>query len=198
MLTEQNKALIDTLEARMAISPQLAKGLRELWWRQAGQLLDAARAQGAASSETAIDQLIGERDEAEESLSQAYYLITGRSPEWSNMFGHKEALEEIDEAQTILRKAVAGAASAVPAGWLIEGDMPDSSPGWMTLNPAEALWGIVLTKESDLALRFSRREDAEAYFGTHIDEGPYRITQHDWRLKAERTPPPPVQDQGTG
>jgi hypothetical protein len=49
-------------------------------------------------------EVIDQRDKAEESLSQAYYLITGRSPEWSNLFGHDEALEEIDDAQTALRK----------------------------------------------------------------------------------------------
>jgi hypothetical protein len=33
-------------------------------------------------------QTIDERDRAEEALSQAYFLITGRSPEWSNLFGY--------------------------------------------------------------------------------------------------------------
>ena len=51
---------------------------------------------------------VQEREDAEESLSQAYFLITGRSPEWSNLFGHAEALEEIDDAQTTLRKEITG------------------------------------------------------------------------------------------
>lgn len=51
-------------------------------------------------------QLINERDNAEEAISQAYYLITGKSPEWSNLFGHAEALEEIDKAQTLLRQTI--------------------------------------------------------------------------------------------
>lgn len=51
-------------------------------------------------------QLIVQRDAAEEALSQAYFLITGRSPEWSNLFGHDEALEEIDAAQQTLRKSL--------------------------------------------------------------------------------------------
>jgi hypothetical protein len=55
--------------------------------------------------EQGVSQLIEERDAAEEALSQAFYLITGRSPEWSNLFGHKEALEEIDAAQRALRDA---------------------------------------------------------------------------------------------
>ena len=48
-------------------------------------------------------QTIDERDKAEESLSQAYYLIIGESPEWSNLFGHEEAIEAIDDAQRCLR-----------------------------------------------------------------------------------------------
>lgn len=54
--------------------------------------------------ETAL-KIINERDAAERALSQAYYLITGKSPEWSNLFGHKEVLQEIDEAQQLLRTA---------------------------------------------------------------------------------------------
>lgn len=34
--------------------------------------------------ERSIEQLVTERDDAEQALSQAYYLVTGRSPEWSN------------------------------------------------------------------------------------------------------------------
>lgn len=60
------------------------------------------------------EQALKERDDAEEALSQAYYLVTGRSPEWSNCFGHKEALEEIDEAQRLLLNAAT--LSASPAG----------------------------------------------------------------------------------
>ena len=48
-----------------------------------------------------------ERDDAEQALSHAYYLITGKSPEWSNLFGHAEALEEIDTAQYLLRTEIA-------------------------------------------------------------------------------------------
>lgn len=51
-------------------------------------------------------QTIDERDAAEETLSQAYYLITGRSPQWSNMFGYQEALQDIDDAQRCLRAEV--------------------------------------------------------------------------------------------
>jgi hypothetical protein len=51
-----------------------------------------------------LGEVIDERDEAIEAVSQAYYLIVGRSPEWSNLFGVKQALEDIDDAQSILRE----------------------------------------------------------------------------------------------
>lgn len=51
-------------------------------------------------------ELIDQRDAAEEAFSQAYFLVTGRSPEWSNRFGHAEALEEIEDACTLLRKSI--------------------------------------------------------------------------------------------
>lgn len=50
-------------------------------------------------------KVIDERDTAEQALSQAYYLVTGNSPEWSNHFGHTEALEEIDTALRLLKSA---------------------------------------------------------------------------------------------
>lgn len=56
--------------------------------------------------ETAQSQLIDERDGAEEALSQAFYLVVGRSPEWSNHFGKNEAIEEIDSAQYVLRAEI--------------------------------------------------------------------------------------------
>jgi hypothetical protein len=56
--------------------------------------------------EAQVDQLIDERDDAQEALSRAYYLVTGRSPEWSNLFGAPECLEEIDDAQNVLRKSL--------------------------------------------------------------------------------------------
>lgn len=50
-------------------------------------------------------KVIDERDAAEQALSQAYYIITGNSPEWSNNFGHAEALQEITDAVTLLKSA---------------------------------------------------------------------------------------------
>jgi len=65
----------------------------------------------------AILQVIDERDAAEEALSQAYYLITGSSPHWSNRFGYKEALEDIDDAQQLLRKSLAKPSPLEGTGW---------------------------------------------------------------------------------
>jgi hypothetical protein len=58
-----------------------------------------------AAQERKIKQLILERDDAEQALSQAYYLVTGRSPEWSNLFGHDQALEDIKDACEVLKMA---------------------------------------------------------------------------------------------
>lgn len=52
-----------------------------------------------------IHQKKEHRSSAEEALSHAYYLITGRSPQWSNLFGYEQALEDINDAQISLRKA---------------------------------------------------------------------------------------------
>lgn len=56
-------------------------------------------------AERDIEQLIGERDDAQEAMSQAYYLVTGRSPEWSNKFGYEQALEDIADAMSVLKRA---------------------------------------------------------------------------------------------
>lgn len=48
-------------------------------------------------------QTIDERDSAEQAISQAYYLIKGESPQWSNLFGYEQALEDIDDAQKCFR-----------------------------------------------------------------------------------------------
>lgn len=65
--------------------------------------------------ETAHLATIDERDEAQEAISQMYYLIIGRSPEWSNLFGVKEALEEVDDAQSLLRTQITSQAARIAA-----------------------------------------------------------------------------------
>jgi hypothetical protein len=53
----------------------------------------------------AIENVIDERDAAEQAMSQAYYLVTGNSPEWSNNFGYTEALQEIEDCLLLLKTA---------------------------------------------------------------------------------------------
>lgn len=62
---------------------------------------DYAEVAKAVSSQ--LERLTG----AQEAFSQAYYLITGRSPKWSSEFGSPEALQEIDDAQRLLRGEIA-------------------------------------------------------------------------------------------
>lgn len=70
------------------------------------------------------------------------------------------------------------AAAKVETGWLIE---HADEPKWLILSTAEALCGVDWTKDSIAAVRFARREDAEAYVWTHFGgEGPIRITEHRW------------------
>lgn len=56
--------------------------------------------------EAEILKVIEERDAAEEALAQAYFLVMGHSAEWSNIFGHAEALEEIGDAVNALKLTV--------------------------------------------------------------------------------------------
>ena len=64
-------------------------------------------------NEKAMEQLIDERDKAEEFGSHLYYLITGRSPEWSNLFGYDQATEDVDDAQRTLRECLKQAEAAL-------------------------------------------------------------------------------------
>jgi hypothetical protein len=56
-----------------------------------------------SQSERDLGQLIRQRDEAEEAMAQAYFLVTGRSPDRSINFDHKQALEEIAAAVKLLK-----------------------------------------------------------------------------------------------
>ncbi len=63
----------------------------------------------ADREEIAHGDTIDQREEAEQAISQAYFLVIGTSPEWSQRVGYEQALDEIDAAQTLLRKSVASA-----------------------------------------------------------------------------------------
>src|ERR1700739_3065403 len=56
-----------------------------------------------SQSEQDLEQVTPQRDEAEEALAQAYFLVTGRAADRPNNFGHKEALQEIDAAIKLLK-----------------------------------------------------------------------------------------------
>lgn len=51
-------------------------------------------------------QTLDERDSAEEAISHAYFLVHGKSPQWSNLFGHEQALEEIKDGLSCLRQSL--------------------------------------------------------------------------------------------
>ena len=68
---------------------------------------------------------IDQRDAAEEALTQAYYLITGRSPDWSSVWGFAECIEEIDEAQQLLRKLIPSSAMRKLAERAVENQKND-------------------------------------------------------------------------
>lgn len=57
-------------------------------------------------AQEAAVKLIDARNDAEQDLSQAYYLVTGVSPKWSNSFGNKEALQEIEDAINLLKSEI--------------------------------------------------------------------------------------------
>lgn len=64
--------------------------------RAALQSLRAGERQGMEmAAERDEMQLIAERDAAEDAFAEAYLLVIGESPEFSNRFGFQEALDEI-------------------------------------------------------------------------------------------------------
>jgi len=78
-------------------------------WEEALELAEARIRElelQAERDERAHLQTIDQRDAAEEALGQSYFLVTGRSPEWSNLFGHEQALGDIDDAQVTLRMRI--------------------------------------------------------------------------------------------
>lgn len=83
----------------------------------------APEAQPPAENDSKEEQMMAERDDAEEAMSQAYYIVTGRSPEWSNMFGYKEALEEIEDALSVLRQTIKPLPTEVEMVELTAGDI---------------------------------------------------------------------------
>lgn len=63
--------------------------------------------------EKAHEITIDQRDAAEEALGNAYTIITGQVPEWSNLFDYNAALLEIEEASARAIAAEAKVAALV-------------------------------------------------------------------------------------
>ena len=81
-------------------------------------MLAAAPPSAITSSDSALGQTVDQRDAAEEAVSEIYFRLLGRSPEWSNLFGFPQAIEEIVDAFDALRaqvKLTANLAPTVPA-----------------------------------------------------------------------------------
>lgn len=58
--------------------------------------LEAAQKCGAELEESEL-QLMEERDNAEEALSDMYQAATGERPEWSNWFGYADAVDAVTD-----------------------------------------------------------------------------------------------------
>jgi hypothetical protein len=71
--------------------------------------------QASVHDDVMLGETIGQREAAEEAISQAYFLMIGRSPEWSNKFGFTDALEDIEDAQSSLRQALASTTTRLHA-----------------------------------------------------------------------------------
>lgn len=59
-----------------------------------------------------IDQLIDERDRAQETIDRIYEVVMGESPEWTNLFGYREAVEAIEDKLNTAASATAPSAGA--------------------------------------------------------------------------------------
>jgi len=82
---------------------------REYLVRRVQGLADDLEASNKRVAELEKDelQLIDERDSAENAIGDAYTLVTGNDCEWSNHFGYKEAIVEIESHSLAARVALA-------------------------------------------------------------------------------------------
>ena len=67
-------------------------------------LLDALEAKDKRIAELERDetQLIEERDSAEQALSEMYEAAMGDRPEWSNLFGYADAIDDVTQRVSFL------------------------------------------------------------------------------------------------
>lgn len=148
------------------------KGIQEKATELVAQLAES-QAQCAAMREKGgeVSQEIIERDDAEEAMSQAYYLVTGRSPEWSNVFGYPEALNEIRDAITVLKATLATPAPAVVSAEKVQGRYTDPAPSEPT---AEAIG----TEDRVCADIAGRQQVGLRKYGVHVADNP--LTLREW------------------
>lgn len=52
-----------------------------------------------------LETAIQERDEAQEAVSQIYYIVFGHSAEWSNQYEIAQAVQDITDAVNALKLA---------------------------------------------------------------------------------------------
>lgn len=90
-------------EAANSIEPSMSAISNESEWRQD----IAAKQRAIVRLESAVEEAVKCREEAEEFGSHLYYLIIGKSAEWSNAFGYDQATEDVDDAQRALREDIA-------------------------------------------------------------------------------------------
>ncbi|WP_419879788.1 hypothetical protein [Citrobacter braakii] len=91
-------ALVEALEKAQTENTDGVAGMAESYETTISML--KGRIAELEKSET---QLIQERDDAEEALADMYQAATGERPEWSNMFGFVDAVEEVGELSESLR-----------------------------------------------------------------------------------------------
>ena len=104
----------------------------------------ARPADPAHISEADETRLIERHDAAEDALSQAYRIVTGDLPEWSNMFGYWDALGEIEEVCT--------ARSA------------DPTPPQTREEQVDKLWGVYISGGEGMLGMAALRDEAARMF----------------------------------
>lgn len=118
METQASEALIRGLKAEIRdrdaeIARLLAKQpLHDRVVHENGELKRAV-ALMQAQDDKALTQVIEERDECEQVISDLYHAAMGEYPEWSNNFGYRDAVEDVVDYVHALRKKALNEGAAV-------------------------------------------------------------------------------------
>lgn len=81
----------------------------------AAKIEDETARQTVERLEKSEETLIDERDDAESAIADAYIAVTDLVPEWSNVFGFRDAKNEIEETVTQLKSDLAKAKESAVA-----------------------------------------------------------------------------------